>query len=162
MNCAAGGAQAVSLNAGWTGYCFTMLRLGCSRRHTWHLLRSFSQHGWQYRLEGACTDIICHSRARFRQVTRPPSPGCDSDPAGLFTRPGMRSVREMDHTAESIPHVTICAVSTEKLQYGVIVQSINELLKLFMRQARLERAMKPLGGARFAAERKAGGALQYS
>jgi len=34
------------------------------------------------------------------------------------------------------------------LQYGVIMQSVNELLRLFMRQARLERAVKQRHGAR--------------
>jgi hypothetical protein len=46
------------------------------------------------------------------------------------------------------------------LQYGVIMQSVNELLRVFMLQARLERAMKQRHGARVEEERKFGGMRQ--
>jgi hypothetical protein len=46
------------------------------------------------------------------------------------------------------------------LQQGVIMQSVNELLRLFMRQARLERAMKQRDVARVAEERKFSVAVQ--
>jgi hypothetical protein len=41
------------------------------------------------------------------------------------------------------------------------MQSVNELLRLFMRQARLERAMKQRSGAQIAEERKVGGVRQH-
>ena len=39
-------------------------------------------------------------------------------------------------------------------QPSVYMQSVNELLKLFMRQAQLERAMKQRGGARIVEEQE--------
>jgi hypothetical protein len=40
------------------------------------------------------------------------------------------------------------------LQHKAIMESVNELLKLFMRQAELERAMKQPGGVRVIEERE--------
>jgi len=49
--------------------------------------------------------------------------------------------------------VTIHA-SDHRHATGVYMQSVNELLKLFMRQAQLERAMKQRGGARIVEEQE--------
>lgn len=52
-----------------------------------------------------------------------------------------------------VPPASTCTRAISDV-YGVIMDSVNHLLKLFMRQAQLERAMKQPGGARVTEERE--------
>ena len=62
----------------------------------------------------------------------------------------------MDHAAQAPTRATIPSHNEPAAgwQHKAVMASVNDLLKLFMRQAELERAMKRPGGARVIDERE--------
>jgi len=77
-------------------------------------------------------------------------PAATPGPRKPLRRQFSKRYRELHHVAMSLPYGIVAARVEALLQpvaRSFIVKSVNEALKLFLREAQLERAMKQPGGA---------------